>query len=194
MIERTLVLLKPDAVQRSLIGEIITRFERSGMKIVASKMTIANKNMASDHYIADEEYLLGVGNKAKSTAEKRGEPVTETALEIGTKIRNMNMDYLTMSPVFAIILEGHDAIAHVRKLVGNTEPKQAFPGTIRGDYSFDTYKLGDVSKRPTQNLIHASDSVEAAEREISVWFKPEEIHSWKKIDEAILYRGLNDKK
>ncbi len=189
MIQRTLVLLKPDALQRGIVGEIISRFERSGMKIVATKMLSATKEQAGLHYADDINWILSVGRKSKEAYQKKGIEIKETEEEIGRKIRNQLIEYLTMSPIFAMVLESHDAVAHVRKLIGSTAPKDAMPGTIRGDYSFDSYQLSDSSNRPIQNLIHASDSVESAEKEIKIWFSEQEIHSWSRVDEAVLYRS-----
>ncbi len=194
MIERTLVLLKPDTMQRGIIGEIITKFEKTGIKIIASKLTLADKELAAKHYDKDDEWINKVGSNAKKKFDELKLHLDKSAEEIGKIILDQLFGYITMSPVLAIVFEGHNVIEHVRKLVGSTAPKDAAPGTIRGDYSFDTYDLGNISNRPVQNLIHASDSIEAAEKEISLWFKPEEIHSWKRIDEVILYRGLNNKK
>jgi len=188
MIERTLVLLKPDAVQRGIIGEIITRFERCGLKIIAMKMVYPNEELAGNHYIADEEWLKTVGVKQKEAYAKKGVKIDKTEREIGMTVRQQLIEFLTMSPILAIVLEGHNAVAHTRKVVGPTSPGDAPPGTVRGDYSFDTYQLADSSKRPLQNLIHASGKVDEAEREIKIWFKDEELHSWKRIDEELMYR------
>lgn len=188
MIEKTLVLLKPDAVQRGIIGEIITRFERCGLKIIAMKMVYPNEELAGSHYAADEEWLKTVGVKQKESYAKKGVKIDTPEREIGLTVRQQLIEFLTMSPILAIVLEGHNAVAHTRKVVGPTSPGDAPPGTIRGDYSFDTYQLADSSKRPLQNLIHASGKKEEAEREIKIWFKDEELHSWKRIDEELLYR------
>ena len=188
MIDKTLVIIKPDGVQRALVGEIIQRFERSGLKIVALKMTYADKKIAADHYADDEEWLKSVGEKSIKSYREKGIEMKETALEVGRRIRQQLISYISMSPTVAMVLEGHNAIEHVRKLVGPTSPQYAPPGTIRGDYSFDTYQLGDKSNRPIQNLIHASESVREAEREIKIWFKPEEMHVWQRVDEGLLYR------
>ncbi len=192
MIEKSLVLLKPDAVQRGICGELITRFEKSGLKMVAAKLKYADKELAGKHYSEDIEWLTSVGKKAKGAYAKRGIEVSETEEEIGRKIREQLMDYISMSPVFALVIEGHNAIAHIRKLVGATAPADANPGTIRGDYAFDTYEFADKSGRPLQNLIHASDSVKNAEHEISLWFEPEEIHVWRRADEDLLYRSVKN--
>ena len=188
MIEKTLVVIKPDGVQRGLVGEILSRFERSGLKIVATKMVYPDEKLAGNHYVADEDWLRIVGEKQKASYAKQGVELNETERELGLKVRDHLIKYLKMSPVMAFVLQGHNAVKHVRKLVGATSPGDSLPGTIRGDYAFDTYQLADSSKRPIQNLIHASGEVDEAEREIALWFKPEEIHEWKRIDEELLYR------
>ena len=188
MKEKTLVLLKPDAVQRGLIGEIISRFERCGLKVIGMKMQYADKELAGEHYIADEEWMRIVGEKSKGSYRKRGIELEETEMEIGARIRDQLMDYLSMSPVIALCLEGHNAVKHVRKIVGVTAPADAAPGTIRGDYSFDTYQMADTLERPLQNLIHASGEVDEAEREINVWFDKEELFEWQHLEEVLLYR------
>jgi nucleoside-diphosphate kinase len=188
MKQKTLVLVKPDGVQRGIVGEIITRFERCGLKIIGMKMVYPNEKLAGDHYIADEDWLKTVGMKQKESYEKKGVKIEKTEREIGLVVRRQLIEFLSMSPIVALVLEGHNAVAHTRKIVGPTSPGDAPPGTIRGDYSFDTYQLADTSKRPIQNLIHASGTPEEAEREIKVWFREEELHSWKRIDEELLYR------
>ncbi|MBN1274913.1 nucleoside-diphosphate kinase [Candidatus Woesearchaeota archaeon] len=186
--ERTLVLIKPDGVQRGLIGDILSRFERCGLKVIGMKMAYADEKLAGDHYIADEDWLDTVGEKARKAYEQRGAKVERKNREIGLEIREQLIKYLVMSPVVAFVLEGHNAVKHVRKIVGATSPGDAAPGTIRGDYSFDSYALADKSKRPIQNLIHASGEVDEAEREINLWFTDKELHSWQRTDEALLYR------
>lgn len=186
--ERTLVLLKPDAVQRALIGEIITRFEKVGLKIIALKMAYPNEELASNHYPADEEWMKMVGEKQKKSAESKGLTINEENIDIGKRIHSYLLSYLTMSPIIAIVFEGNNAVAQIRKMVGSTNPGDALPGTIRGDYTIDTYSLADNSKRPIQNLIHASGTVKEAKREIFVWFTDKEIHDWKRVDEDLIYR------
>jgi len=186
--EQTLVLVKPDGVLRGLTGEIISRLERSTLKVVALKLVHANKEQAAEHYIEDEKWLLTVGEKATSAAEKRGEKVTETPLEIGNRVRNLLITYISMSPVVAIILEGNNAVAKVRTLVGETSPEHAAPGTIRGDLATDSYGLADSSKRPVQNIIHASGTVDEAQREISLWFTDKEIFEYDRIEDTLVYR------
>ena len=149
--ERTLVLLKPDAVDRGLVGEIIARFEKVGLKIAGLKMVQAKKEHAERHYTED-------------LAKRRGQHV-----------RDLMIDMLMSGPIVALVLEGVEAVEVVRKLVGTTEPKAAAPGTIRGDYSHVSFKHADSKKMGVYNLIHASGSVEEAPQEIAVWFSPEEL-------------------
>lgn len=188
LMEKTLVIIKPDAVQRGIVGEIITRFERCGLKMIAMKMVYASKELAGEHYADDEEWLKTVGEKTLASYEKKGIKLDRTALEHGRIIRQQLMDFISMSPVVVMVIEGHNAVAHVRKIVGATAPADAAPGTIRGDYSFETYQMADNLERPLQNLIHASGAVNEAQREIAVWFKPEELHAWATVEDALFYR------
>ncbi len=191
MKERTLVLLKPDAVQRALIGDIITRIERTTLKVIGMKMVYASPELAGEHYAADEAWLKSVGEKTKASYAKKGKVVSEEPVEIGHRIRRQLMDFISMSPIVALCIEGHNAVATIRKLVGDTSPSSAPLGTIRGDYAIDSYELSDNSGRPIQNLIHASGSVAEAEREISVWFDKKELHAYYRVDEALVYRKVN---
>lgn len=188
MTERSLVLVKPDGVMRGLTGEIISRFERTGLKIIGAKMVQATPEIAGEHYANDEAWLLDVGNKATEAAKKRGEEMSETPMEIGNRVRNQLMDYIAMSPVIALCLEGHNAVSKIRTLVGATNPQDSAPGTIRGDFSIDSFVMADKSNRPIQNLIHASGAVDEAEREIKIWFKDEELFTWERADEGLIYR------
>ena len=188
MIERTLVLLKPDAVQRGLVGEVISRFEKAGFKIIGMKMVHSDKETAGKHYADDDEWIKSVGEKTIKSYASKGVKLQEDAVSIGKKIRQQLMDFISMSPATALCIEGHGVIEKIRILCGATAPMNSWPGTIRGDFSFDSYELSDSSGRPIQNLIHASDSKENAEREIAVWFSKNEIHPYKRVDEDLLYR------
>lgn len=188
MIERTLILLKPDTIQRGLVGEIIQRIEKTTLKIVAMKMVYASKEQAGVHYADDEEWLLSVGEKTLKSAEKKRIKLSRTALEQGQWVRQMLIDYITMSPSVVMVIEGHSAVAKIRILCGGTSPQEAAPGTIRGDFAVDSYILADTSGRPVQNLIHASGTVEEAKREIKIWFADAEIHVFKRVDEDLIYR------
>ena len=151
MIERTLVLLKPDALQRGIVGEVITRFERVGATMVGLKLLVSEQDTAKLHYTDD-------------LAKRRGEA-----------IRSRMIEMLTSGPIVALCLEGVEIVEVVRKMVGATEPKAAAPGTIRGDYAHVSYKHADEKGIGVFNLIHASDAPETAATEIAVWFKPEEL-------------------
>ncbi len=182
MKERTLVLIKPDGVSRGLIGRIVSRFEEGGLKIVAMKMTRADEKMAKSHYTLDGEWAKKVFDKTKTTYEKEGKKFEyKNHMEFGALIQKWNMDFLREGPVIAMIIEGPHAIEIVRKIVGPTEPRQASPGTIRGDYAmFESYAIANTKSRVLRNLIHASDSEETAKREISLWFKNSEIQDYAK--------------
>ena len=180
--EKTFVLIKPDGVIRSLTGKIISRFEEAGLKIIGMKMLKADKKLAQKHYPLDEEWAKKVFEKTKSANEKEGRQFPyKDPIEFGSLIQSWNINFLQESPVIAIALEGPHAIEIIRKMIGPTEPKQASPGTIRGDYAmFESYEIANSKSRVLRNLVHASDSKETAEKEISLWFKDSEIHSYPK--------------
>ena len=182
MIEKTLVLLKHDTISRGLIGKIITRFEDIGLKIIAVKMLLPDENLAKNHYFLYEEWAKAVFEKTKVSYEKDKKTFPYNShMEFGKQIQSWNMNFLREGPIIAMILEGAHAIEIVRKIVGSTEPKSSAPGTIRGDYAMmESYTVADTKNRVLRNLIHASDSVKSAEREIALWFKPAEIQSYKK--------------
>ena len=188
MIEKTFVLLKPDAVQRSIMGEILHRFEKTGLKIIGLKMVHATKIVAGKHYADDPAWLKSVGAKMKKAYAEKGVKIKETEQSIGQKVRQQLISFLTMSPAIAVCIEGHAAIEKVRAIVGATAPLNAMAGTIRGDFAFDSYGLADNLGRPIQNLIHASDARETAEKEIKLWFTKDELFPYKRVDEALLYR------
>tara|TARA_Y100000310_G_scaffold311820_1_gene358495 strand:+ start:1206 stop:1775 length:570 start_codon:yes stop_codon:yes gene_type:complete len=181
-IEQTLVLLKPDAVQRSLAGKIISRFEDAGLKIVAMKMLQADNKLAQKHYPVDEEWSKAAFEKTKTSYEKQGKKLEyKSHLELGKDIQSWLINLLQESPVIAMVIEGPHAIELIRKMTGATEPSQAAPGTIRSDFaSVESYTVANVKKRAVRNLIHASDSPETAKKEIETWFNKDELHSYQK--------------
>ncbi|MDP3957220.1 MAG: nucleoside-diphosphate kinase [bacterium] len=187
--EHTLVIIKPDGVQRTLIGEIIRRYERTGLKLVALKMTTPTSEMAKTHYmVGGEEWLENIGRKAAVAYEKKGQKSPfATFRENGVAILEANAIYLSSGPVVAMIWEGHQAVGIVRKITGGTEPLSSDIGTIRGDLTIDSYQLADVDKRSIRNLIHASGTPEEAEKEIPIWFAEKEILKYRLIAEQILY-------
>tara|TARA_Y100000310_G_scaffold171085_1_gene171270 strand:- start:38577 stop:39065 length:489 start_codon:yes stop_codon:yes gene_type:complete len=159
MIERSLVLLKPDAVKRGLMGKVLSRFEDAGFKMIGMKMVWIDEDFGKQHY-AD----LG---------ERRGEKVLQVMLK-----------FMTEGPVLAFCVEGVNAVENVRKMVGGTEPKSALPGTIRGDFAHISFAYADSQDKAVPNLIHASGNQEEAKTEIALWFKDEELHSYKTVHEV----------
>jgi len=160
-IERTLILFKPDAVQRGVIGEILTRFERVGLKIVGTKMIAPNRDQFYKHY------------------EEIGQVITRR----GEKVFNNVLDTMNEGPIIAMVLEGIEAVELVRKLVGSTEPKSSAPGTIRGDFSHMSYGYGDEQDKGIPNLIHASGDAADAEKEIPHWFSENELYDYSVLNE-----------
>lgn len=156
MIEQTFVALKPDAVQRGLIGEIIKRFENAGLKISAMKMVWVTPEFSKKHY--------------KDHVEKKFYKGLE--------------DFIVQGPVIGMVIEGVSSIETVRKIVGPTEPKSAMPGTIRGDFSHHSYSYADKKGIAIKNLIHASGNKQDAEYEINLWFTKDEIHDYKTVHEV----------
>ena len=181
--EKTLVLLKPDAVNRGLVGEIVSRFEKAGLKLIAAKMVTPSKDLANKHYPTERrEFIEGMGNKTLETYHEAGiDPQadlgTADAHEIGLQIQGWMVDFITSSPVMALVLEGEGAIAKVRELAGHTVPVKADPGTIRADYSDDSPIKANKEKRPILNLVHASGDKTEADFEINLWFTPEELQA-----------------
>jgi nucleoside-diphosphate kinase len=183
--ERTLVLFKPDTLLRGLSGEILTRLERTGLKMVACKMVLPTRELLNGHFPNNEDWIRGMGEKSLETYQELGiDPVealgTSDSLEIGKRILEWNYAYLSMGPVLAIVFEGIHAVASVRKIIGSTLPFKALPGTIRGDFSINAPDLANVVGSACKNMIHASGNLEEAEAEIKNWFKADEIINWEK--------------
>ncbi len=165
--ERTLVMIKPDGIERSLIGEIIGRLERVGLKIVAMKMMTTTPDHVEKHYTLDPKWRTVTGEKTiKGYKDKGLVPPSEDPLAITAAILENLKKYMTAGPIIAMVIEGAHAVKIVRKLVGGTEPLSSDVGSIRGDYVIDSYQMSDVDKRAIRNLIHASGSVEEANMEI----------------------------
>ncbi len=182
--ERTLVLLKPDAVQRGLVGEIVSRFEKAGLKLVATKMVWPDRELAEKHYPKSrQEFIKGMGHKTLENHEEEGQNVsvifgTGDPHAIGLQLQKWLVDFLVSGPVIAIVLEGINAIKLARDIAGHTIPAKAEQGTIRGDYSDDSAIKANAEKRSIKNLVHASGSQEEANLEIDLWFSKEELHSY----------------
>jgi nucleoside-diphosphate kinase len=188
--KRTLVVIKPDGVQRSLIGEIIRRYERVGLKLIAMKMVMPDEDMATKHYyeVGGDEWIEEVGRKARAAYEKKGEESPyKTNKDNGWAVLKANAEYLSSGPVIAMIFEGANAVELVRKITGATAPLLADVGTIRGDFTLDSYALADADGRSVRNLIHASGEVKEAKQEIKIWFNEEEILKYTHFQEKILY-------
>jgi nucleoside-diphosphate kinase len=163
MIERTLVALKPDAVQRGLVGEIVQRFEKVGLKIVGMKMKWVDEEFAKKHYTED------------------------ISIRRGEHVRRYLVEFLLVGPVIAMVLEGVDAIEVCRKMVGATEPKTAAPGTIRGDFSHVSYDYCDKKEMVVKNVIHASSDQNDAKHEIDLWFSKAELHDYKSVHDVHIF-------
>ena len=161
LVERTLILFKPDAVQRGVVGEILSRFERVGLKVVGTKMIAPDREHYYKHY------------------EEIGQVITRR----GEEVFNNTLDTMNAGPVIAMVFEGIEAVALVRKLVGTTEPKSSAPGTIRGDFSHMSYGYGDEQDKGIPNLIHASGDADDASKEIPHWFTPEELYDYSVLNE-----------
>lgn len=187
-LERTFVILKPDTIQRSLIGEVVNRIERTGLKLVALKMISMDERRLTDHYGKPDEWYLEKGNKRVQLIQAAGGSVDlhRPAIEYGKDIIRGVIRYMKASPVIAMVWEGNQAVAVVKKIVGSTDPTASDVGTIRGDYQLDSYTLSDAEQRGIRNLIHCSDQVSEAKREIDIWFSPKELHFYRHINEAIL--------
>jgi len=191
--ERSVVLVKPDGVKRGLVGEVITRFERMGLKVVALKMVWVEKSLAEQHYPESRKELMkAIGEKTLQTYEKYGRDPKEEfgnidPQAIGEMVNKWNIEFITSGPVVAMLLEGAHAIDNIRMLTGNTLPTFAQPGTIRGDYSIDSPALANAKKRAVRNIVHASGNTEEAKYEEQLWFKNEEIYSYKRTDEDVMF-------
>jgi nucleoside-diphosphate kinase len=188
--EKTLVIIKPDGIQRSLIGEIVKRYERTGLKLLTLKMIIPTEEMATRHYyeVGGDAWINEVGRKAAAAYEKKGtKSPFATHEENGKAILRANAKYLSSGPVIAMIWQGNQAVALVRKITGGTEPLSSDVGTIRGDFTLDSYQMADIDQRSIRNLIHASGTTEEAEMEIKIWFNEEDILKYNLAQDKILY-------
>jgi nucleoside-diphosphate kinase len=192
VVERTLVLVKPDAVKRGIVGRILTRFEEVGLKMVGLKLVQASREHVEKHYPNTPEWIRGMGEKTLQTYREQGkDPVTEIgtddAMEIGTMIKNWNVDYLTSGPLLALVLEGAHAISVVRKMCGFTLPAFADPGTIRGDFSITSPIVANELKRAVRNLVHASSDTQEAGYEIAHWFSADELLPYESAAESVMF-------
>lgn len=185
--EKTFVIIKPDGVQRSLIGEIIKRFERTGLKLVALKLFIADEKRLWTHYNKDDAWYELKGNNTIKNRQAAGMSVDKAAIEYGKDIVRALVKFMSCGPVVAMIWEGNEAVGIVKKIVGATEPLSSDVGTLRGDFTIDSYNLSNIDGRAVRNLAHCSDKPEEAAREIAIWFQNEEIINYHQAQDKILY-------
>ena len=190
--QRALLIIKPDGVQRGIIGQIISRFERVGLKIIGLKFQWADKQKIIAHYPETEAWFKKVGERTLTNYAKKGLDAkkvfgTDDAVSIGKTVKSWLVDYMQESPVFLAVVEAYDCIEIVRKLSGNTIPVLAAPGTIRGDFSHDTIDLANEQSRPLRNIIHASDTPEDGEKEVNLWFTKEELFDYETAGEKFMY-------
>lgn len=190
MIQRSLVLLKPDAVQKGIAGEILHRFERAGLKIIGAKLLEADEQVVKRHYKKDEAWHKKVGELNLKDCDEYGLDAMDTfgtadAVEIGRIVNGWLYDMFKMGPVFAFVLEGSRSVKKIRELVGPTYPDAAPPGTIRGDFGLDSAFSSMKRKRAVLNLIHASGTPEEAEDEIKMWFNDEELLKYKRVHDDL---------
>jgi nucleoside-diphosphate kinase len=185
--QQTFVFIKPDAVQRSLLGTFIQKFEQAGLKVVASKFMIPEEAKLWTHYNKSDEWYTAKGENMVKNLQEKGIEVTKAPIEYGKDIVRSLIDFMTSGPVMAMVLEGNEAVDTVVKLVGSTEPKSSDVGTIRGDYTSDTYKIANLDNRAVRNLMHCSDTPENAQTEINIWFDKSEIVKYNNVNDIILY-------
>ncbi len=186
--ERTLVIIKPDGIQRTLIGEIIGRYERIGLKLVAMKMFVPTAEKIEQHYTLDPDWRRITGEKTIKGYVDKGlkAPVTDP-LEVTRILLEKLKKYMTSGPIIVMVWQGAHCVSIVRKITGGTEPLMSDVGTIRGDYVLDSYQMSDIDGRSIRNLVHASGSVKEAEDEIKHWFDEKEIIKYKIAQEDIIY-------
>jgi nucleoside-diphosphate kinase len=192
LVERTLVLIKPDGVKRGIVGRVLTRFEEAGLKIVGLKLVQVTREHAENHYPNTTEWIKGMGEKTLQTYRDQGkDPLveigTDDPMEIGNMIKNWNVDYLTSGPLVALVLEGAHAISVVRKMCGFTLPAFAEPGTIRGDFSITSPIIANELKSAVRNIVHASSDQEEASYEINYWFSEEELSVYESAAERVMF-------
>lgn len=190
--ERTVVLIKPDGVKRGLIGEIISRIERRGLKIISLEMIQATREQVDNHYPKDEKWIRRLGEKTLNNYKTYGiDPIkevgTDDPFEIGKMVRGWLLDYMTSGPMVKMIVQGIHAIDMVRKLAGKSLPAEAEMGTIRGDFSVDSATAANRDKRAIHNIVHASETPEEAQNEINLWFAVEDIFEYKRAEEDIMF-------
>ncbi len=182
-IEQTFVMIKPDGLQMGVVGEIIKRLEQRGLRLVAIKMMMGDDKLLDKHYRLTDEWVTSLAAKTRAAFKSK-----ETDRQIAERVQNWLKDYIKEGPVVPMVWEGYHAIEIVRKIVGHTEPRQALPGTIRGDFTLESYAMADDKGRPLRNLVHASGNEDEAENEVKLWFKPSELHSYELERWRVMHR------
>lgn len=185
--ERTFIAIKSEGIQRHLIGEIITRFEKRALKLVGMKMVVATTELVEKHYPDDDEWYISSGTKTLAGMKARGIKTDQTPKELAMITRRRLVDHFLDRPIICMVWEGAHAVQIGRKTVGATNPLDAVPGTIRGDYTVDSYQLADDADRVVRTIVHASGSVDEANTEIGIWFQPEEILDYDLVTAEIIY-------
>ncbi len=181
------MIIKPDGVQRGLVGEILSRFEKVGLKIVGMKFGMLDKQKIWEHYGKDDAWFLKKGTNIVNDRKNAGLPVDKEPIEYGKDIIRALEKFMTTCPVVSLALEGNQAVAVVKKMVGETEPSTSDVGTIRGDLTLDSYQISAVDDRAVRNLVHCSDEVDNANKELALWFEDKDLYDYRVIAEAILY-------
>ncbi len=171
-----------------MIGEIIKRYERSGLKLVGIKMLVPTEDFIRKHYTLDPEWFVKTGTKTIESYRKKGKkPPFEDPLKITEIVLNNLVRFMTASPLVAMVWQGVHAVGIAKKITGGTEPLTSELGTIRGDFTIDSYELSDIDSRAIRNLVHCSGNKEDAEKEVVFWFKSEELFNYRLINEGIIY-------
>ena len=185
--ERTFVIVKPDGVQRGLVGEIIKRYERTGLKLVGMRFGVADEKKFWEHYNKDDAWFLQKGTKILEDKKANNLPADKEPTEYGKDIIRQLVKFMTSGPVLMMVWEGNQAAAVIKKITGGTEPSTSDVGTIRGDLTVDSYNIAAVDDRAVRNLIHCSESADEAKREIAIWFTDAEMTEYRLVGEQILY-------
>jgi len=190
--ERTIILIKPDGVKRGLIGEIISRIEKRGLKIIALEMFQATRDQIDKHYPKDKKWITRIGEKTLKNFKDYNTDVkkqmkTNDPFEIGKMVRGWLITFMASGPMVKIVVEGIHAIEMVRKIVGSSLPSEADMGTIRGDFSVDDATAANRDKRAIHNIVHASENPSEAKHELALWFSIEDIFDYKRAEEDIMF-------
>jgi nucleoside-diphosphate kinase len=186
-VERTLIGIKPESIQRQLVGEFISKFEKRGLKLTACKLIVPTKEQVARHYPDDEVWYVSSGTKTLENYKAKGIDPKMSAIDLAKRTRQRLLDHLADRPVLFMIWEGPHAVALGRKTAGATNPLTAEIGSIRGDYSTESYELADDIERAIHTLVHASGTVDEAEHEIKIWFKENEILDYDLVTETVFY-------